>query len=96
MTTVWIKQGVIGDLRPAMQKVHGKIAALYISKGKDLFVTSRRDGNHGWGSFHYIGLAEDVQKNGVKAKDVREAAGPNCDMVIHDSHFHVEYDPRQL
>ena len=93
MNTVYFKQGVVGDLRPAMQKVHGRIAQLYISKQKDLFVTSRRDGNHGFGSFHYIGLAEDFMKNGVKAKEVRDAIGPNCDLVIYDSHFHVEFDP---
>lgn len=94
MNTVWIQQGVIGDLKPSMQKVHGRIAQLYISNGEDMFVTSRRDGNHGFGSFHYIGLAEDFRKGKRKAKEIREAAGPNCDVVVYGSHYHVEYDPK--
>ena len=94
MCAVWFKQGVMGDLRPIAQKGFGRVAQLYISKGKNLFVTSIRDGNHGYGSFHYLGLAFDLKKEGVKAKEIRDAVGPGWDLVIHGSHYHLEYDPK--
>lgn len=94
MNAVWIKQGVTGDLRAVAQKGFGRVAQLYISKGKDLFVTSIREGGHGWGSLHYIGLAFDFRREGVRIKEIKDALGPNWDVVDERSHVHCEYDPK--
>lgn len=93
--TVWYKTGVAGDLNTPAQKGLGKVASLYASKGKDLFVTSIRDGNHMDGSFHYIGMAFDFRKAASVTKVMaQEALGSDFDVIEHDSHFHVEYDPK--
>jgi len=94
MNAVWFKQGVTGDLRTAAQKGFGRVAQLYISKGKDLFVTSIREGNHGHGSLHYIGLAFDFRREGVNLKEIKTALGPNWDVIDEGSHVHAEYDPK--
>lgn len=92
--TVWYKAGVAGDLNPPAQKGLGKVASLYASKGKDLFVTCLRDGNHMNGSFHYIGMAFDIRKaSSITWKAIHQKLGPDFDVIEHDTHFHIEYDP---
>ena len=93
--TVWTKSGVVGDLNPPAQKGLGKVAALYQSHGKDVFITAIRDGNHMDGSFHYVGLAFDFRKTPEVSKaDLRNVLGKHFDIIEHSTHFHVEYDPK--
>jgi len=93
--TVWYKSGVSGDLNPPAQKGLGKVASLYASRGKDLFITCVRDGNHMNGSFHYIGLAFDVRKAAsIPVGVIKETLGPDFDVIEHSTHVHIEYDPK--
>lgn len=93
--TVWFKQGVIGALKMKAQKGLGKVAKLYFSHGRSLYITAVRDGNHMPGSFHYIGMAFDFRKaEGITIEMIRKALGKNYDVVEHSTHFHVEYDPK--
>jgi len=93
--TVWLKQGVIGDLHPKAQKAFGIIERLYKDRGLDFYVTAIRDGNHMAGSFHYIGLAFDFRKApGISRKMIQGNIGVDYDVIEHATHIHVEYDPK--
>ncbi|HDZ25365.1 hypothetical protein LCGC14_0359080 [marine sediment metagenome] len=92
---VWYKQGVYGDLQIPARKALGKVARLYASKKQDLFITAIRDGNHGFGSLHYDGLAFDFRKGkGISKLDIQDMLGLDYDVVEHEGHYHVEYDPK--
>jgi len=92
--TVWIKQGVIGDLQSIARKGLGHVAKLYGSAGHDLYITSLREGNHSAGSFHYDGLAFDIKPGKINIKEIRKVLGPDWDVVDETNHFHCEYDPK--
>ena len=63
---VWVKRGVTGDLQTPMQKGLGEIIDLYDTRNREnFFITSLREGNHGFNSLHYIGLAVDFLKQGI-------------------------------
>ena len=93
--TVWIKQGVIGDLQTVAQKGFGRVAKLYKDYGGDLFVTSIRESNHSPGSLHYIGLAFDIRPLiSVKLISIKKVLGHGWDVVDEGNHIHCEYDPK--
>ena len=93
--TVWIKQGVIGDLQPVAQKGLGRITKLYASHGLDLYITSVREANHGYGSFHYIGYALDFRQLEVPIEAIKEALGPGWDVLkSNNGAVHAEWDPK--
>lgn len=92
--TVWLKQGVIGDLQSVARKGLGCVARLYKSRGEDLYITSLRDGNHRDGSFHYDGLAFDIRYGKATIQEIRETLGPGWDIVFETTHIHCEYDPK--
>jgi hypothetical protein len=95
--TVWIKQGVMGDLSREMQKAQGRMVNLYASKGLDFFITSVRESNHSGGSFHYIGMALDFKRQGVSMQEIDAALGAGFDVIEYTDArdiFHVEHDPK--
>lgn len=95
--TIWIKQGVMGDLSPQMRRCKSRLVSLYTVMGKDFYITSIREGNHDPASCHYEGDALDFKRQGVKKSKIIEAAGSGFDIVEYtDSRdiFHVEYDPK--
>lgn len=90
-------QGVNIKIRPAL------IAADRIWKehGQELVITAGLDGAHSAGSLHYYGLALDMRTRyfdvGTKqlvADKLKTSLGPDFDVVVHNSHIHVEYDPK--
>jgi len=93
--TVWIKQGVMGCLKPQARKGLGRVADLFATEDHDLFITSIREGTHKAGSLHYDGQAWDMQDD-VKFQllEIREALGPGFDVVPEIDHIHCEYDPK--
>ena len=92
--TMWIKQGVLGDLQPAARKGLGRVAKVFSIHGEDIFITSLRDGNHGEGSLHYDGLAFDIRfSDNISFGEIKAALGPNWDVVYESDHIHCEYDP---
>lgn len=77
------------------QKGLGIVTRLYGERGYDLFITSKRDGNHSGGSFHYIGCAFDFRKAaGITVRMIKDALGKQYDVIEHGTHVHVEYDPK--
>ena len=91
--TVWIKQGVRGDLQPVARKGLGKVARVYKSHDQDLFITSLRDGNHSDGSLHYDGLAFDIRPGIATVTELKMNLGPDWDIINEGNHIHCEYDP---
>ena len=68
--------------------------------GRDALVTFGINGMHMDDSLHYIGEAidlrtrdlTDAQKQEILG-EFRERLGPEYDIVEHDTHIHIEYDP---
>ena len=94
--TTWYKEGVLGDLNPGIRRAKRQIEKLFSAKDKHLFITSKRDGNHGFGSCHPEGDAFDFRyTDGITNQNILDAVkGLGCDVVFHTSHIHIEYDPK--
>lgn len=96
--TVWLKEGVLGDLRRDARRAKGRLVRLYETYGLDFLITSLREGNHSPGSCHYEGDALDFKRQGVPREAIKGACGPGFDVVEYsDSRdiFHVEWDPKK-
>lgn len=92
---VLIKRGVCGDLVLQAQKAFGRVAEVYSSYRQDIVITSIRDGNHGDNSIHPIGHAFDIRYgDDIPENKIIQAAGPECDVVFHKTHIHIEWDPK--
>jgi hypothetical protein len=66
--------------------------------GREAEITSIVDGDHSEHSRHYVGLAFDIRiwympNPADFAKWLREHLGTNYDVVLEDTHIHVEFDP---
>ena len=95
MSRTWRKEGVIGDLIPQAQKGLGRVIKLYYSKNLEYFITSLREGTHSPGSFHAIGQAWDAQGQNVSVAEIKEALGPDFDVLPSNAGaIHHEYDPK--
>ncbi len=73
----------------------------YNRAGHELVVTSCVDGKHGRASLHYSGAAVDLRTRDVPADlvqaivaEIREALGADFDVVLEDTHLHIEYQPQ--
>lgn len=99
---IWYKQGVVGDLSNVCQKALGRVAWLYKEVyNQDLFVTSKRDGNHSDGSLHYNGNAVDFRYPVQIGSDfsllkekIKSHVGAGFDVIFEQDHVHLEYDPK--
>ena len=76
---------------------------VYRDIGKELVVTSCRDGKHSPGSRHWIGYAVDLRTRHLtptEALDVRDELADRLtdefDVVLESNHLHVEVDPKGL
>jgi hypothetical protein len=93
--TVWYKEGVLGDLNPGIRRAKRKITKYFAARGLDLYITSKREGTHGAGSCHPEGDALDFRKpTHVDKYNLENLLGEDYDVVEHETHFHVEYDPK--
>lgn len=64
-------------------------------------MTEGTGGKHGVGSLHYVGLAADLRTSnvpapfvGVIAVDLRMALGAEYDVVVEETHLHLEFQPK--
>lgn len=69
---------------------------------KEIVVTSLLDGGHGEGSEHYDGNAGDIRRWLYKGRtlllfvgNLRENLGDDYDVVLENTHIHIEYDPKK-
>lgn len=96
-----LKKGVkINGLKPEMVLAIFIIAGIYKDFGQELVVTSATDSKHGINSLHYVGYAIDIrthyfEKSQVKkvASVISEKLGEQFDVIIEETHIHVEYQP---
>lgn len=85
------------------------VAAMHVVDGvygdigaDDTTITSVKDGKHMERSLHYQGLAFDLRlparsgssaAGGEAARLIRERLGGQYDVVLEQTHIHVEFDP---
>jgi|TARA_Y100000310_G_scaffold291014_2_gene318622 hypothetical protein len=75
--------------------------AIFMEYGHEVEITSVIDGKHSRGSLHYAGAAADIrsrdipenQREPIKIK-CKAALGPDFDLVLEGSHYHLEFDPK--
>lgn len=102
--TMSIKHGVVLDQLTPQAVLAMSVTASILSKHSyDFVVTSCGDGKHMAGSLHYSGRAFDFRTNKIHESmrsriftDIREALGPEFDVVMEKTHGHVEWDPQYL
>jgi hypothetical protein len=94
-----LKLGVsIDRLDQRVRRALGIVDACYAKVGEEAVVTSTFEGTHMPNSLHYANLALDVRlpRSGAPAMQgsLKTALGPDFDVVLEDTHIHVEYDPK--
>ena len=92
--SVLLKRGVRDDIKPVMNRAVGKMASVYSAYGQDLIITSMREGTHGNGSVHYLGLAIDCRRGNVPISAISAALGADFDCIDESNHYHIEFDPK--
>lgn len=90
-------------------KAHGlstnMVIALFIAhevwkdQGADLVLRHALDGQHKLASLHYTGNAIDLRTWEIDAKlaakHLQHRLGPEYDVVLEETHIHVEYQPKE-
>ena len=97
---IFIKKGVrIHGIRPEVVFALVIVAQVFSTFDEDLVITSVIDGRHMRGSLHYVGAAFDVQlplyNNEGARQRLAEALGAEFDVVLEDTHIHVEWQPKE-
>ena len=103
MRKLKIKDGVsLAGLKKEMRIAIIEADDIYRAHGKELWITEYMGGEHSPRSLHYGGYALDmrtkffgVAEAQVVAKKLQEALGDDYDVVLHTTHLHVEYDPKE-
>lgn len=94
-----IKAGVdISRLRPEIRKKLTAIEKILRElSGTELVITSTFEGTHSAGSLHYANLAIDIRRpnrpDAVRS-EIKVTLGNDYDIVLENSHIHIEYDPK--
>lgn len=101
-----IKHGVkLRGLTPQMAIAYVIIKHALHAIGREARITSGSDGTHRAGSLHYQGNALDIgsrDPDGTQwttpdkmaiAENIREELGPEFDVVVENTHLHVEWQP---
>lgn len=97
-----IKDGVnISGIRPEMSVALQIVAYVLTTNGYSTIVTSVMDGKHGRGSLHYVGCAMDIRTRHIPEGQqdalvlvMRESLGAQFDVVLEDTHIHIEFQPK--
>ena len=72
-----------------------------VAPGTRCVVTSGDDGKHGFKSKHYRGDAVDFRTRNLTREQkeqfehmMKKSLGKDFDVILEDTHLHVEYDPK--
>ncbi len=94
-----IKRNVIMPDKLVMRVVLIRANAIWREFGRELAVTSGKEGTHSAGSLHYYGYAVDLRtrfwlrkKKLAVFETLRQRLGPDYKVVWHKTHIHVEYN----
>lgn len=94
-----VKLGVdISRLKRPMRRALKPLDTLYKNYKDEFVISSTYEGNHGANSLHYADLAVDGWKLRGKTgpeteKIIALVLGSAFDVIFHDNHIHIEYDP---
>jgi hypothetical protein len=97
-----IKRGVdVVGINPELVLAYCIAQQVYAEYGAECIITSVKEGKHGWGSLHYVGLAIDLRIRHLEeghaeliAADLRDKLGPQFDCVLEKTHLHLELQPK--
>jgi len=98
-----LKPGVkLASLQPQMAVASLVVAGCFTAIGADCVITSGSDSRHSTTSLHYAGAALDFRTRDLDeysaelvATAAKENLGEDFDVVLEDTHLHVEYQPRR-
>lgn len=104
MPGISIKHGVkLQNLQPQTVWAMVIVANVLAGYNYEFVMTSGSEGTHMSGSLHYVGRAFDFRTrnflDGHRAQilaDIRDALGPEFDVVAETDHAHIEWDPDYL
>ena len=75
--------------------------SVFKTHGHNMVVTSCTEGKHSWTSLHYSGAAFDIRTRDIPADDLapiiatlKGGLGPDFDVILEDSHIHIEHQPK--
>lgn len=75
---------------------------IFAQYGVEAVITSGIDGKHSRGSIHYSGGAVDLRSRDFADGDaeravakVKDALGPDFDVILEHNHIHMEYQPHE-
>lgn len=96
-----MKKGVkLGGVKPEIVTAYMLVDAVYASMGLTCTLTSCTEGKHSDNSLHYTGYAGDFRTRNVPkwersnlADKVQHMLGSDFDVILHNTHLHIEYDP---
>lgn len=102
--TVKFKPGVLlGEMHPSLVATIPVVEGVFAKFGVDLVITSVADGDHSDGSYHYSVpvRAYDCRTRHLPpwatpelvASLIREALTQEFDLVVEETHLHLELDP---
>ena len=97
-----IKKGVqVGLIQPQVNLALIIANQIWNNLGQELVVTSGDDGQHMQDSLHYQGFGVDLRTRYFEHHEKISAftqltrnLGNNFDVIMHDTHIHMEYDPK--
>jgi len=95
-----IKEGVVmTGLQLQMRDVLIAADQIWKDAGQELVVTEGTGGTHSAGSLHYYGYALDLRSRDFSLAELNDvvdklnkALGSYYNVVVHNTHIHVEYD----
>jgi len=101
MALLKIKPGAKPSDKLVMIKPRKAVAKVFARHGMTVWLTSGMDSEHGVGSLHYSGHAEDY--DGTRhvspeeweeiKNELDDELGYPYQVVAHKGHVHIEYDP---
>ncbi len=97
-----IKAGVkIDALQPQIVLAISVADSFLRGINRDCWLTSVNEGAHVRTSMHHLGMAVDFRRRHLTsieaetfAGHLRSALGPQFDVILTDTHVHVEYQPK--
>ena len=98
-----LKAGVsLVGLKAPMVIADSIVTDVYSRYGYDTIITSGTEGLHGPQSLHYVGYALDYRTRHLEkdadsmiADAIRLALTKEFDVILHDTHIHVEFQPKR-